>query len=339
MGVTISTVAVNAHGTAESQNLANIATAGNGKYYSVNNPNKALPRIFQKEARRVSRPILFEPHSPFPVKQVSEHPMMSGISELPPIKGYVLTSKKENPLVETVLLATKPGGEDNTTILAGWNYGLGLAVAFTTDAGLQWTPDWSGSAAGDKLFAQIIRWSMRPSGGSGRLTATFEPLEGKMRVVVTALDDKNEFLNFLTMTGTAVGPDLKKPLDLEIEQTAPGRYIGTFPVPEAGSYFVTINPGGGMAALRTGVNVPYSDEFRDRGANDALLTQLAAVQPKDGPPGQLIENPAEANSLGKLLEFNTFRHDLPKATSSQEAWHWLILWPVASSWATCSSAA
>ena len=204
---------------------------------------------------------------------------------------------------------------------------LGRAVAFTTDAGLQWTPDWAGSAAGDKLFAQIVRWSMRPSGGSGRLTATFEPLEGKMRVVVTALDDKNEFLNFLTMTGTAVGPDLKKPLDLEIEQTAPGRYVGTFPVREAGSYFVTINPGRGMAPLRTGVNVPYSDEFRDRGANDALLTQLAAVQPKDGPPGQLIEKPTEPSpaATDKLLEFNTFRHDLPKATSSQEAWHWLIL--------------
>ena len=165
-------------------------------------------------------------------------------------------------------------------------------MAFTTDAGLQWTPRWSGSAAGDKLFAQIVRWSMRPSGGSGRLTATFEPLEDKMRVVVTALDDKNEFLNFLTMTGTAVGPDLKKPLDLEIEQTAPGRYVGTFPVHEPGSYFVTINPGRGMTPLRTGVSVPYSDEFRDREANDALLTQLAAVQPKDGPPGQLIEDQA-----------------------------------------------
>ena len=237
----------------------------------------------------------------------------------------MLTSKKENPLVETVLLATKPGGEENTTILAGWNYGLGRAVAFTTDAGLQWTPDWSGSPAADKLFAQIVRWSMRPSGGSGKLTATFEPLEGKMRVVVTALDEKNEFLNFLTMTGTAVGPDLKKPLNLPIEQTGPGRYIGTFPVRDAGSYFVTINPGGGMAPLRTGVNVPYSDEFRDRGANDALLAQLAAVQPKDGPPGQLIEKPAEPDAMNKLLDFNTFRHDLPKASSSQEAWHWLIL--------------
>jgi hypothetical protein len=104
-------------------------------------------------------------------------------------------------------------------------------------------------------------------------------------------------------------------------------------VHEAGSYFVTINPGRGMTPLRTGVNVPYSDEFRDRGANDALLTQLAAVQPKDGPPGKLIEDAAEPRPgdlsagapAGKLREFNTFRHDLPKATSSQEAWHWLIL--------------
>jgi Mg-chelatase subunit ChlD/uncharacterized membrane protein len=332
LGVTISTVAVNAHGTAESQNLSNIATAGKGKYYSVNKPS-SLPRIFQNEARKVSRSIIYDPGPSFPVTQVSESQLMSGISQLPPISGYVLTSKKENPLVETVLMATKPGGEDNTTILAGWNFGLGKAVAFTTDpsghvanaAGTRWTPGWDGSPAADKLFAQIIRWSMRPSGGSGKFAATFEPLEGKMRVVVSALDEKNDFLNFLTMTGTAVGPDLKKPLDLQIEQIAPGRYAGTFPVGEAGSYFVAINPGGGMAPLRLGVNVPYSDEFRDRGANDALLSQLAVVTPKDGPPGEMIENKAEPGASDKLLQFNTFRHDLPKATSSQEAWHWLIL--------------
>jgi Mg-chelatase subunit ChlD/uncharacterized membrane protein len=332
MGVTISTVAVNAHGTAESQNMNNIAIAGGGKYYSVNN-NKALPRIFQTEARRVSRSLIYPGGDPatspsFPVKKVSEHEIMSKIGALPPIKGYVLTSKKDNPLVETVLQATKPGGDDNTTILATWNYGLGKAVAFTTDAGLQWTPDWANSAEGDKLLANIVRWSMRPSGGSGRLTSTFEPSEGKMRVVITALDDKNEFLNFLTMTGTAVGPDLKKPLELEIVQTRPGRYECTFPIRESGSYFVTVNPGRGIAPLRTGVNVPYSDEFRDRGANDGLLAQLAAVQPKDGPPGQLVEIPAEpsaGDAAAKPAEFNAFRHDLPKATSSQEVWHWLVL--------------
>ena len=39
--------------------LQNIATATGGKYYVVNNP-KALPRIFQSEARRVARPLVKE---------------------------------------------------------------------------------------------------------------------------------------------------------------------------------------------------------------------------------------------------------------------------------------
>ena len=74
-----------------------------------------------------------------------------------------------------------------------------------------WTKDWTGRAVYDKFFGQIIRWSMRPSGGSGKFTTTFEPHEGRIQVVVNALDNNDEFLNFLTMTGTAVGPDLKKP--------------------------------------------------------------------------------------------------------------------------------
>ena len=327
MGVTISTVAVDAHGQSESANMANIAAAGGGKYYAVkHSQNKsALPRIFQKEARRVSRPLIYEQKTGFAVKQKTIHEMLAGVDELPPITGYVLTSKKENPLVETVLLASKPGGEDNTTILAGWNYGLGRAVAFTTDDGHLWTPDWPNHAVYDKLFGQIIRWSMRPSGNSGKFTTTFEPQEGRMRVIVTALDSNDEFLNFLTLTGTAVGPDLKNPIPLEIEQSAPGRYVGSFAVREPGSYFVTINPGRGLAPLRTGVTVPYSAEFRDRGPNDALLGQLAAVQPKNGPPGQTIENRSAPESLEKLHAVNTFRHDLPRASSSQEIWHWLIL--------------
>jgi uncharacterized membrane protein len=333
MGVTISTVAVDAHGMIEKKTMAKIAADGGGKFYAVSQSQtaKALPRIFQKEARRVSRPLIYEQKDGIGLKQKTLHEMLAGVNELPPIKGYVLTSKKGNPLVETVLLATKPGGEENTTILAGWNYGLGRAVAFTTDAGTAWTSDWPNSAVYDKLFGQIIRWSMRPSGNSGKFTTTFEPQEGRIRVVITALDNNDKFLNFLTMAGTAVGPDLKNPIPIEIEQTAPGRYVGSFAVHDPGSYFVTINPGRGMTPLRTGVTVPYSAEFRDRGPNEALITQLAAVQPKEGPPGQLIEDktspesPLSAESTAKLHAVNTFRHDLPKAASSQEIWHWLLL--------------
>jgi hypothetical protein len=42
------------------QVLQNIATRRGGKYYVVTNP-KALPRIYQREARRVARPLIYEP--------------------------------------------------------------------------------------------------------------------------------------------------------------------------------------------------------------------------------------------------------------------------------------
>ena len=50
-GVVVSTVAVGSHGPAGSATLQNIANATGGKYYVVNNAN-ALPKIFQREARR-----------------------------------------------------------------------------------------------------------------------------------------------------------------------------------------------------------------------------------------------------------------------------------------------
>ena len=100
-------------------------------------------------------------------------------------------------------------------------------------------------------------------------------------MVVTALDKNDEFLNFLNMGSTVVGPDMK-PIDLDIKQTAPGRYVGEFDARRTGSYLLMVSPGPGKAPLRTGVSVPYSDEFRERETNEALLTSLAHVAPKEG---------------------------------------------------------
>ena len=78
----------------------------------------------------------------FSLQTRTPHEIISGIDALPPITGFVLTSRKENPLVETVLVSPQPAGEDNNTILAAWPYGLGKAVAFTSDDGARWTKQW-----------------------------------------------------------------------------------------------------------------------------------------------------------------------------------------------------
>jgi hypothetical protein len=290
----------------------------------VKNAN-ALPRIFQREARRVARPLIWEK---FPVNPRVRYPheILSGVGDpLPPIKGFVLTDKKENPLVETLLTSPEPAGDKNNTILASWTYGLGKAVVFTSDAGARWTGDWVDKEMYDKLFGQMIRWSMRPAGGSGKFTVATEAADGQVRLVINALDKNDEFLNFLNMSGTAVGPDMQ-PIPMKIDQIAPGRYVGAFAAKDAGSYFIMVSPGAGQAPIRTGINVPYSDEFRDRSPNEALLDQLAGMTPKGGKAGVIIDaKNKDADTMEQLLAVNTFRHDLVKASSSQDAWQYSLL--------------
>lgn len=324
MKVTISTVAVGAHGPAESRRLADLATATGGKYYKATNP-QVLPRIFQREARRVAQPLIF--NSDVGVRPLVKfpHEMISGVEEpLPLIHGFVLTTRKDNPLVEVSLVSPQPSAERNNTILASWTYGLGKAVAFTTDAGARWTTQWTGWKNYEKLFGQIVRWSMRPSDEEGKFSVATDVQDGQVRVVVSALDKNDEFLNFLDMSASVIRPDLQQ-LNVKLEQTAPGRYVGTFPGRDSGSYFVTVSPGAGKGAIRTGVNVPYSDEFRVRASNEGLLSQLAELTPKGGSPGKLTDAPEDLADLQPLLAVNHFRHDLPKATSSRDAWHYLAL--------------
>jgi uncharacterized membrane protein len=320
MGVKISTVAIGAHGPAESAALEKIATQTGGKYYRVTDP-KALPRIYQKEARRVARPLIYEREAGFQPRIVAHHEMVQRVGDvLPPITGFVLTHRKENSLVEVPVISPVPATEEDNPILAGWPYGLGKAVAFTTDDGKRWAHSWTEWDNYGKFFSQMIRWAMRPVGEQGKFNVATEVRDGKVRAVITALDNNDEFLNFLQIEGTAVGPNLE-PIDVRVQQIAPGRYIGEFDAAEAGSYFMLLNPGGGLTPIRAGVDVPYSAEFTDRETDEGLLAALAGVAPKGGAAGLVIEE----TQPDKPSAPDTFRHDLPKARSGQDVWNLLLL--------------
>ena len=127
--------------------------------------------------------------------------------ELPPISGLVLTSPKENELVEIPIVSPQPTGQVNP-VLAHWTYGLGRSVAFTSDAGRRWAkawPDWSSYAA---FWSQVVRWAMRPA-EPGNLTLSVRREDGRIKVVVDALDKENQFLNFLQIQGNVLDPDFK----------------------------------------------------------------------------------------------------------------------------------
>jgi Mg-chelatase subunit ChlD/uncharacterized membrane protein len=330
--IKVTTVGVGTHGQPDVTKLMNLAAQTGGKSYFPKSA-KALPRIYQKEARAISQPLVFENKSGFQPQVKFPHEVLKGVGDaIPPITGYVLTNLKENPLVEVALVAppyAQGGGpqaasEANRTVLATWTYGLGKAVALTTDAGKRWAGNWTQWNEYDKLFTQIVRWSMRPAGDQGKFSITTEQVDGKVRMVVTALDKNDDFLNFLNVTGSVVGPDMK-PIDVKIRQTAPGRYVGDFDAPGSGTYSLMLSPGAGMSPILTGVNVPYSAEYLDRESNEGLMKALVSLEPKEGSgPGVLIEDTKRRGVEG-LLETDTFRHNLPKAISTQDIWPQLMM--------------
>ncbi|QDT10627.1 VWA domain-containing protein [Stieleria marina] len=321
--ITISTVAVASHGLTESRRLRNIAQATGGKYYAVAS-GKALPRIFQREARRVARPLVFEPPGGVVPSIVFPHALLEGVDPvLPPIRGFVFTQTKDSPLAQVLIQSPKPEQAENATVLAVWPYGLGRTAVLTTDAGARWAGQWNDWGGYDKFYSQLVRWLMRPTGDNGKFSIATQVRDGEVQVVVNALGKDDNFLNFLDMNASALNPDLK-PVALRMRQAAPGRYVGSFPVDGTGSYFINVLPGPGAAPLSTGVTVPYSSEYRVRETNQALIDSLASVIPKGGEAGR-VTVPLDDKATEELVDTNSFRGGLALARSIRDAWPWFVL--------------
>ena len=124
---------------------------------------------------------------------------------------------------------------------------------------------------------------MRPS-GSANLRVTTEKIGDETRVIVEALDQAGERLNFARFKGRVAGPD-GEGQDLELQQVGPGRYEGRFDSADAGSYVVSMkyaapNPSGqGImeGSVQASVTKPFADEFRALTDNMPLLRQVASM--------------------------------------------------------------
>jgi Mg-chelatase subunit ChlD len=319
-GITTSGVAVGPD--ADRTVLSGIAKAGGGKFYYLGNP-KAIPRIFMREARRVSMPLVFEDRDGFAVNVVSPDNELSGIDSLPPITGYVLTTIKENPLVE-VLAATPRQPPPNSAIIAAWTYGLGRAAVLTTDVGQRWATSWPAWENYEKLLLQMVRRSMRSHDANEQLAMSTELRDGKIQLVVTALDREDEHLNYLSLSAATVRPDGTVE-EHALEQTAPGRYVATVDAAEPGNYFLSVSGGAGTAPLRTAVEVLQTAEFDRLESNEALLAGLASRTPAAGEPGAVIASPKGLADAEELLKVDVFRPGVAPAVSRSRIWPLVLL--------------
>lgn len=264
--ITISTVAVFPHDTL-APTLQVIARIGKGRFYNVTSAAQ-IPRIFLKEATTVLKPAVIE--EPFFPKVDPTSPFLKGVApaSIPPLLGYVAASPK--PVADVAMLTKR-----DDPLLASWQYGLGRAVAFTSDAKNRWAAHWVDWENYAKFWAQVVRWTIRSTARTPLETSVaIERRQG--HVTLDAVDETGAFLNFLDLTGNVVTPE--RTLKLKLQQTAPGRYEGSFDAPDVGQYIVSIayrDAQGRRRLHTTGTAVPYSPEYRELEANTATLVRIA----------------------------------------------------------------
>ncbi len=263
--ITVSTVVIQPHDVSGNQSMWAIAKEHGGRFYSVTDP-KEIPNIFLKEAATVSRSAIIE--EPFKPIMTAESSILKGISASPPLLGYVGTTAK--PTAREILKS-----KQDDPVLATWQYGLGKSVAFTSDARQRWAAAWLPWTGYSKFWAQAVRWSMRGT-TSGDLQTNVTIDRGRGRFTIEAVDEKGNFLNFLSPKARLVTPDFKG-RDMPLDQTGPGRYEGEFEARQLGTYLINVRTdrGGKTSSQIAGGVLPYSPEYGAIGADQFLLSSVA----------------------------------------------------------------
>ena len=197
-----------------------------------------------------------------------------------------------------------PTADQEYPVLASWQYGLGKAIAWTSDARSQegtdarqfWDRDWARSPIYTRFWERLLDSAMRGV-ESGRLLLTTEYRDGRVRVIVEAREPSPDGkggkpITDLRLTGGVTPPGAAaggKPIELRFEQKNAGQYEAEFRADESGSYFVnalsrrtvtTMRDGKPVTeeqtdGVRAGVTLPYSPEFADLESNTPLLERLA----------------------------------------------------------------
>ena len=186
-----------------------------------------MPQIFAKETVTASKSAINE--QPFAPTVVRPTQVLADIrlDEAPFLLGYVVTRPK--PTAE-VILATEAGDP----LLAWWRYGLGMSVAFTSDAKARWAAEWLSWPQFGQFWAQVVRHSLRKSETKG--TVVQVDRHGRKAVVsLDAIEPSGKFLNRPPTELTLVDPQLTT-RKLEMVQVAPGRYQAEIDTTRAGSY-------------------------------------------------------------------------------------------------------
>jgi hypothetical protein len=283
-----------------------LADIGGGRFYEADRPEN-LPRIFTREASLASRSTIIE--EPFAPRLVRPSQATNGIdwNNAPQLGGYVGTAERDSLMSPAI---TSLISDKDDPVYAVWQYGLGRAAAFTSDAKPRWAAGWMNWPGFGQFWTQAFRDTLRRESAGG-LTPRIEINAGRGHVSVEATTPEGEFKNNLRLRTQVIAPDLSA-TDITLDQTAAGQYEGDFPAVARGAYLVSVSEDDGQGGTTTGAVNSYSPEFNIASED---LNSLARLSQMTG--GQLIS----ADDAGSP---DLFTHRSTK-TIPHEIWEALML--------------
>ncbi|SES01755.1 von Willebrand factor type A domain-containing protein [Gracilibacillus ureilyticus] len=269
-GITLSTVAIGME--ADGLLLEEMAELGGGRFYQVQN-NSTIPTILSRETAMVTR------------TYIEDNPFYPAVSN-----GYGWGAYFENGVPQmNAYIATTPKGraqqiltsEKGDPVLARWQYGLGKTVAWTSDLSGEWAGDWPAWENWSPIWNDIITWTFpQYQKQSYQISKKIEGNQVTLNVTSADSNPASLQANLVSETGEEVA--------FNLEPKAPGEYEGTFEADESGVYFLQITEqqnGEAVSSFKTGVVVPYSEEYTFKPANEHVMEEIASAG-----GGQVLEN-------------------------------------------------
>ncbi len=246
--------------------LEKVAATSGGKSYFLNEP-QGLEQILLKDVLEYTGTTAVEkPLTPI-VNAKEEVLEGTGIESAPALKGYARYTAK--PSAATLLSID---AEKRDPLFVRWQYGLGRAAVFTSDAKSRWAEGWMTWPGFDKFWINVAR-DLLPHSRSTEATAQYDQASGDVLVeyrLGPGLEEPKKAPDIY-----AIGPGgFQKPVDLE--KAAPRLYRGRVHIGQTRGLF-RVRP---LVDSREFPEVGLyrqQEEMLDSGANRPLLEKIAAL--------------------------------------------------------------
>jgi uncharacterized membrane protein len=244
--------------------LEKVASSAEGKSYFLNDPS-GLEQLLLRDVEEHTGNTAVEKSIVPKIVKPAEILDGVGIESAPALRGYVRFQAR--PTSDTILEADR-----TDPLLVRWQYGLGRAAVFTSDAKNRWAVNWITWPGFDKLWANIFR-DLLPHGAQSETTADYDRASGELVVdyhLSKNVPDPDSIPDVYVM-----GPEgFQAPL--KVTKVAAGHYRGRLDIGQQQGLF-RVRPVADSRAFPEVGFYRQEDELMGYGNNEPLLRQIAAA--------------------------------------------------------------